>query len=1153
MLSMNHLLPRLALRPLILIGLLLALSISFANSSSIVNAQSTVRIPVGSNIQNTITRYPRGTTFIIESGTHRMQSISPRSGDTFIGEDGAVLNGSRLLTSFQRRDGYWVATGQTQQGSRVATCDEGYSRCNYPEDLYFDDEPLRHVSSLSQVRAGSWYFNYDTNEVFFADDPSGHKVEISVTPIAFDNSASNVTVRNLTVEKYATPGQIAAINASTNWVIEEVTARLNHSVGMKINGYNSRISNSRMIRNGMSGIFTFRANGSIVEGNEIAHNNYARFSTYWGAGGSKFAETDGLTIRNNYVHHNYGKGLWTDINNDNIVYDNNLVTYNREQGIYQEISFSAIIRNNVVMFNGNGSSSYLMYGAQILLSSSQGIEIYNNRVVVNDYGRGIGVMQQKRGDWLARNNYIHHNVVVHMARDGHSGVMLEPDYPTSRSAFWDNSNNRFDYNAYYVSSSNAGYTYWRWDDLSLTWSGLRGRGQEQNGRLITSGFGSLTSIPGWSPSTRLPIGYPGGSDPAPQPTATPAPQPSTGPAITSFTLVSADTQRDLLALNSGTTINLSTLPTQRVNIRANVTSNVRSVNFRLNSESRTESVAPFVLWGDEDGRYLPGTLRTGSYTLTGIAYTLTNRGGSVSRPFTVTFTVTNSSGGSPSATPRPTTQTPSVTSFTLINAENQTDIRTITNGSTINLATLPCRYVNIRVNTNPARVGSVRITVNGQQTVQGGAPYSVFGDTDGRYLQWRPNTGSYTISAIAYSGTGGTGTASPTVTLRFSVINQSVANEAEPTLTPTQQVAVAATPLPVQTSQPITSPGTTNYTLQVQANGGGSVVTNPNATTFAAGSVVTLAAIPQAGWDFIGWSGGLSGNQSLTTVTMNNNISVVANFAEAQLPPTITPITVQPLPLPVLITFDGAMDTPAHVSQPTNWISSGGWQFGSGAAVGGAGNGWYVTATTQSSILALTQPIDLRSAVQPVITFQSLLAATQHSPALEISTNNRDWVLAASPTASPTWTSTSLSLTQYTGQMIWLRWSWSPFGAAAGQTGDGWMIDDISVAEFVPPATATPLPTPLPTETVSQLPLVLTSFCAGAWEIDNLNNVPVTYTWEFTGTGVRSEAAVANPGKNSLITGLSGLQAESVTLYFDLQDGFGERSVTQIANNVICQ
>ena len=47
----------------------------------------------GDSIQNAVNANPEGTTFVIKTGVHRRQSVIPKSGMTFAGEPGAVLDG----------------------------------------------------------------------------------------------------------------------------------------------------------------------------------------------------------------------------------------------------------------------------------------------------------------------------------------------------------------------------------------------------------------------------------------------------------------------------------------------------------------------------------------------------------------------------------------------------------------------------------------------------------------------------------------------------------------------------------------------------------------------------------------------------------------------------------------------------------------------------------------------------------------------------------------------------------------------------------------------------------------------------------------------------------------------------------------------------
>ncbi|SOD92497.1 putative Ig domain-containing protein [Spirosoma fluviale] len=116
-----------------------------------------------------------------------------------------------------------------------------------------------------------------------------------------------------------------------------------------------------------------------------------------------------------------------------------------------------------------------------------------------------------------------------------------------------------------------------------------------------------------------------------------------------------------------------------------------------------------------------------------------------------------------------------VVSMSLMNADNLEEIKVLTSGEQINLATLPTRNISIRANTNPGTVGSVKFNLTGARNhsiTESIIPYALFGDNSGRYNPWTPGTGQYTLTATPYKNSGGGGTAGTALTLNFSVINQ---------------------------------------------------------------------------------------------------------------------------------------------------------------------------------------------------------------------------------------------------------------------------------------------------------------------------------------------------------------------------------------------
>jgi hypothetical protein len=107
-----------------------------------------------------------------------------------------------------------------------------------------------------------------------------------------------------------------------------------------------------------------------------------------------------------------------------------------------------------------------------------------------------------------------------------------------------------------------------------------------------------------------------------------------------------------------------------------------------------------------------------------------------------------------------------VTSFTVVNADTETDIATFTSGGSVSIASTP----RINVRANATGVGSVVFTDStGARRVESTAPYAYKGNTGSDYAAWSPVVGTYSITATPFSGTGGTGTAGSAVTLVLTI------------------------------------------------------------------------------------------------------------------------------------------------------------------------------------------------------------------------------------------------------------------------------------------------------------------------------------------------------------------------------------------------
>lgn len=450
----------------------------FLFAGSCANAPAVITLKPGDDIQRAVDAAAAGTMFILEPGIYRGQSVKPKDDQQFVGRGKVVFNGAIVLSNWSEENGLWVSRGLPNPLGKFGRCDRDHLLCAFREDLFIDHRLNQRVDDRGALKTGQWF--YGGNAVYLAEKPDGRRVELGVTVFAFGGNAKHVSLRNIVIEKYASAAQRGAIDGrqGEGWRVIDITARWNHGVGLYL-GNRMRVVRGAYVHNGQLGIGG-EGDDIVIEGTEIAHNNYAGFSAGWEAGGTKFVRSKGLIVRGACVHHNKGPGLWTDIDNVDIVFEDNKVFENDGDGIKHEISYAAKIRNNVVARNGRGKDNWL-WGSQILVQSSSNVEVYRNYVEISEaFGNGIAVIHQSRkpgpfGKRNSKNNLIHHNLIVHSGARGRNGLVADFD----REEFWENYNNRFNQNTYIVPSRFD--AFFGINNRFGSWTDLQAQGFERGG------------------------------------------------------------------------------------------------------------------------------------------------------------------------------------------------------------------------------------------------------------------------------------------------------------------------------------------------------------------------------------------------------------------------------------------------------------------------------------------------------------------------------------------------------------------------------------------------------------------------------------------------------------------------------------------------
>ena len=114
----------------------------------------------------------------------------------------------------------------------------------------------------------------------------------------------------------------------------------------------------------------------------------------------------------------------------------------------------------------------------------------------------------------------------------------------------------------------------------------------------------------------------------------------------------------------------------------------------------------------------------------------------------------------------------SVASVTLVNADTDISLQTLTEGMNIDLGVLATKNLNIRANTRPSTVGSIVFALSGAETrnsTENSTPYALFGKSGADYYAWKPKTGSYVLTITPYEGIDATGAKGTSLTRNFSV------------------------------------------------------------------------------------------------------------------------------------------------------------------------------------------------------------------------------------------------------------------------------------------------------------------------------------------------------------------------------------------------
>jgi len=278
-------------------------SVAASPSATAIGPQSTITCPAGAvnvfpgaSIQNAVNSYGGNTTFCLRSGVFYLtSSITPKTGDVFVGEYGAILDGSS-----------WGTSDDTQAAFRAHNQDIDYVTIR---NLVIRNMPKSGIHTYYWM-SDHWTIEY--NEI------ASSKIGIEFSP--YFTIRNNYIHHNVGNASSTNPGERGGGYQgfrSDNTTFDNNEIAYNgpeQKVGLSAN---VAFRNNFVHHNIRDGIWydTNSNAGAVIDSNRVEDN---------GRIGISFESSVGATISNNAVRRNAGDGIFISMSQNAQVYSNTL-------------------------------------------------------------------------------------------------------------------------------------------------------------------------------------------------------------------------------------------------------------------------------------------------------------------------------------------------------------------------------------------------------------------------------------------------------------------------------------------------------------------------------------------------------------------------------------------------------------------------------------------------------------------------------------------------------------------------------------------------------------------------------------------------------------------------------------------------------------
>jgi Right handed beta helix region len=280
-------------------------------TASTCSAPAGVAIGTADDAQRVVDAHPAGTTYLVKAGTHlRNFSVQPKSGDSFCGEPGAVLDGGRSLpTAFSGG-----ATNVTLDSITVRDYNSVKQGAAIQPESHASGWVVRNVSALHNAWAGLRVA--DGMQIL-----GGHYNDNDQLGIG-GNAATGIVLDGLDDDPATLDGPELARNHTLHascdfeaggmkWDVGQVTVRNAHvhdndcrGLWADINARDALIEHNLVEGNRAEGIFYEISRDAVIRHNRVYRNGLRGAGWYWD-GGITVASSFNVEVYGNRLSGNF--------------------------------------------------------------------------------------------------------------------------------------------------------------------------------------------------------------------------------------------------------------------------------------------------------------------------------------------------------------------------------------------------------------------------------------------------------------------------------------------------------------------------------------------------------------------------------------------------------------------------------------------------------------------------------------------------------------------------------------------------------------------------------------------------------------------------------------------------------------------------------